>query len=427
MDNLVGKTLLNRYFLREQVGVGGMATIYLAWDKLRNAKMALKVLHSEMARSGENFRMFIQEAEMLRKLEHPNIVRLYEFNREGNVAFLVMEWIDGKNLRQVISERNQPYSLEEISHILQPICSALHYAHQNNIFHCDVKPGNIMLHVDGRVFLGDFGVARLANERMRGGTLPYMAPELFAGATINSRTDIYSLGVTLYEMLSGGNVPFTGTTSNSRGKDTRERIAWEHVNLAPPALTRINKTVPQAVENVVLQALAKVPSQRYNTTMSMLEAFEKARSLPSTGAQLANTQTRGTSPPTIVQPHQPEQIGQRFVPPTPSPASGSAVSIKAPCLVGRGGEINDSIVPLTTQGLSIGRSSTCTLRLNERSISRQHATIIHTRRGFYLRDEGSTLGTFVNNQRIPPGAPVILKQGDMIQIGYYQLFEVRLK
>src|SRR5690606_4717807 len=122
-----------------------------------------------------------------RQLEHPNIVRLYEFDKEGDIAFIVMDWIEGTNLRQAIADHIRPFTPEEVMYILQPVCSALNFAHQNQVFHCDVKPGNILLHVDGRVLLTDFGVARLSTEKIGGGTPPYMAPEQFSGGVVTAQ------------------------------------------------------------------------------------------------------------------------------------------------------------------------------------------------------------------------------------------------
>ena len=172
-------------FLREQIGSGGMADVYQAWDNLRATRMAIKVLRRDLAQSARFNRMFEQEAELLRKLEHPNIVRLYEFDKEGDVVFIVMDWVEGTNLRQAINDRKKPFSLEEVSQILQPVCAALNYAHQNMVFHCDVKPGNIMVDAGGTVYLTDFGIAQYLSSSDRGalhaGTPAYMAPEQIRG------------------------------------------------------------------------------------------------------------------------------------------------------------------------------------------------------------------------------------------------------
>jgi len=243
MAELVGTSLKDRYFLRQLVGSGGMSDVYLAWDKMRSAKMAVKVMYQDVENPDRFFRTFAKDAELLRKLEHPNIVRLYEFERDGEIVFIVMDWIDGRNLRQAISERKTLLPLEEISRILGPVSSALNYAHQNGVVHCDVKPANILLHNDGRVLLSDFGVARVALEQKGGGTVAYMAPEQFSGENVDFRADIYGLGITLYEMLSGGKVPFWGDSPDSQGSTQRERIEWEHLHQYPPPISRFNPQI----------------------------------------------------------------------------------------------------------------------------------------------------------------------------------------
>jgi serine/threonine-protein kinase len=418
MANLVGKTLCDRYFLRELIGSGGTADVYQAWDNLRSTRMAIKVLRHDLAISPRFFQMFAKEAELLRKLEHPNIVRLYEFEKDKDVVFIVMDWVEGSNLRQSITNRHRPFSLEETSHILQPVCSALNYAHQQKVFHCDVKPANILLHVDGRVLLNDFGVARLAHEQTGGGTPPYMAPEQFTKKPADARTDIYALGVTLYEMFSGGQVPYRGDSPDSPGSTTRERIAWEHLNLPLPPLRQFNPGLLEGIELVIQTAMSKEPAQRYATAMDFQKAFEHAR---------MESGRRGSEPRTIIQPLLPQPPPKKEYTPVSPARSTSGAQRKAPHLVARSGDLAGQIVPIPASGLTIGRSTSTQLRLREPSVSRNHAVIIVARRGVYIRDEGSSLGTIVNGQRIPAGAPVLLRHGDVIQVGYYQVFEYRVK
>jgi len=448
MKTLIGTTLLDRYFLRELIGSGGMADVYQAWDKLRATKMAVKVLRRDLANSPRFFQMFAQEAELLRKLEHPNIVRLYEFDKQDDLSFIVMDWIDGSNLREVLRKREKPLTLDEVSSILEPVCSALNYAHQNKVYHCDVKPGNILLHTDGRVLLTDFGVARLASDKTGGGTPQYMAPELLAGKPVNAKSDVYSMGICLYEMLSGGKVPFSGDSPSSQGSTTRDRIAWEHSNLPLPSLLQLNPSLPDSVENMVASALSKDPLRRYATMMDLREAFEQARRAarkdaggPKTIIDLISPllqQISSTKLPTI-----PSLPSQKLPQPRPQPSRPSTVlpsrgsrpihgvapqpigQVRGPYLLIRSGEWSGQAIPIPAQEMTIGRGSNTQLRLRDASVSRLHATIIRTRRGIYIRDEGSSLGTYLNGQPIPPNTPTTLQTGDVIQIGYYQVFEFR--
>jgi serine/threonine protein kinase len=281
MATLAGQTLLGRYFLRELVGSGGMADVYLAWDQLRNAKMAVKVLRRDLGTNSRFFDRFANEADILRKLEHPNIVRLFEYEQDDGIAFIVMQWVEGSNLRQVLTNSHQPLSLADSSRVLESVCSALHYAHENKIYHCDIKPANIMLDIKGNTFdtlLADFGVAQLADTSGGGGTPTYMAPEQFTGDPIDARTDVYALGVTLFEVLTGGTTPYRGLAPSSEGSTTKERIAWEHLNCQPPSLLAINPNYSPAMEKVILTAMQKQPDKRFPSALSFYDAYEKARS-----------------------------------------------------------------------------------------------------------------------------------------------------
>jgi len=414
MASLVKQTLLNRYFLRELVGSGGMADVYLAWDTSRSTQMAVKVLRQDLVHNPRFFQQFAKEAELLRKLEHPNIVRLYEFERQGNITFLVMDWVDGQDLRKTISQRRRPYPASRASTILGPVCSALHYAHQNGVYHCDVKPANILLHRDGRVLLTDFGVARLASEHISGGTPAYMAPEQFQGGAIDARTDEYALGVTLYEMLTGGNLPFNGKSSSSPGKTGRDRIAWEHLNLQAAPPSSINGSIPAAVENVILTALSKNPSDRFPTTMALRESFDQALTAREPRGDDSDSNRR-----TILKPF--GDGGHPDPPPKRREDVQRRPKMRGPHLIGVRGEQAGAGIAIPAGGLRIGRSQGNHIRLGERSVSRNHASIIRSRSGVYVRDEGSSLGTFVNGNKI--AGPTLLKPGDVIRIGYGQEFE----
>ncbi|MGC1377742.1 MAG: FHA domain-containing serine/threonine-protein kinase [Anaerolineales bacterium] len=426
---LIGHTLKDRYYLRVLVGTGGTADVFDAWDNLRAARIAVKILRRDLPNS-KYFELFVKEAELLRRLEHPNIVRIYEFDEHKGMYFLVMDWVDGVDLRNHILNEKRPLSLQETSRILGPICSALNYAHKNNVYHCDVKPPNILLHKDGRVLLTDFGVARLSGATGTGGTPPYMAPEQFMGDDTGPYTDIYGLGITLYEMLSGGQLPFRGESPNSTGTTPRERIAWEHIHLPIPPLRSINPNIAAPVERVVTRALDKNPGNRYATTLDLAEAFDQARMAAGPEKKPGNSTAEMMK--TIILPFKP------VIPPLPvnppsrpiqqPPIAGSSARPTGPHLYGRSGYLTGQVVNLSKRGaMLIGRGSTNDISLPETSVSRLHASIIITQRGVYIQDEGSSLGTQLNGQTIQPRVPVILKHGDVIQIGYQQVLEFRAK
>lgn len=453
MRELEGVTLNHRYFLRKFIASGGMADVYMAWDQLRMSQMAVKVLRRDLACNPRFFQMFAKEAELLRKLEHPSIVRLYEFDRDQgtDTVYIVMDWIDGMDVRRLISQRRGPLDVIETLHILEPVCRALNYAHQNQVFHCDVKPANILLSNDKRVLLSDFGVARHSSENTWGGTPYYMAPEQFPEMSelgqVNARTDVYALGVTLYEMLTGGALPYRGDTPSIQGQKTRERVAWEIRNISFRPVRTYNQNIPQAVDEVVQRALNREQARRYRSALEMSQAFDAALSnqvtltnipqLPSQPIRSSGGNVPPVSTSVAPPPYPPVQVAQQVsqgVPVTP-PATPVVQSVsspaqpKGPHLYGRTGEWASRAVEIPRSGLTIGRSRESHLHLREPSVSRIHASIIRQRigKGIFLRDENSSMGVYLNGQRVQAGAAIPLKTGDIIQIGYYQVFEFREK
>jgi len=427
-----------------------MADVYLAWDQSRNTKMAIKVLRRDLGNNPHFFDRFATEADILRKLEHPNIVRLFDFEREGEIAFIVMQWVDGSNLRQVLTNSKRILSLEDCSRVLGAVCSALHYAHENQIYHCDIKPANIMLDIKGNTFdalLTDFGVAQLADSVGTGGTPTYMAPEQFTGEKIDARTDVYALGVTLYEILSGGKTPYSGLSPLSEGSTTKERIAWEHINSSPPSLVSLNPYCSRAMENVVLTAMQKNPVNRYPSAMSVYNAFEQARSSIPDDTSRANVnlrtlisqfseQTISATTHIVDKVFRNEITGQKMVPAKTTPGqnpndpvnrkisqttTGMNVIGRTPYLYCRSGQYAGQKVPIQMGETIIGRGSQVHLKLNESTVSRRHATLIRTQRAIYIRDDQSSFGTFINGKRI--SNPTSLKVGDIVQIGSQEVFE----
>ena len=418
MNNLVNTVLQDRYFLRQLVGSGGMADVYLAWDRMRASQMAIKVLRPDLANDERAWSTFKEEAHFLQELRHPNIVRFYDVGQDGNLFFIVMEWVDGADLKRAIQDRKQPFNADEAGQILAPLSRALHFAHQSKAYHCDIKPANVLIRkADNEVFLTDFGVSRWKFDRRGGGTPAYMAPELFTGANVTERTEVYAVGITLYEMLSGA-LPFRGE-SKSPGSTSRERIAWEHNNAPLPSLQQANPSLPAAVVTVIQKALNKDSKQRFANIMNLLTAFDNARS----GASPAKPAVVDANTILAPVPDLPESTR----PPTPkSPIRPVTPAKKAgqPHLFAVTGEHARNTITIPRDGLGIGRSRSNQLVLSERSVSRQHATILCTRRAFYIRDENSSLGTYLNGRRISAGGTVVLSHGDRITIAS-QVFEFR--
>ena len=280
MGNLSsGSLILNRYRVDDFIGKGGMADVYKVWDGQRATFLAMKVLHDDLAEDKVFLRRFKREAFTLSKLQHPSIVRFYGLEQTDDLSFMLMDYIEGTTLRKEIYQAQSALTLERVLEIMRPVCSALHYAHAQGITHCDIKPANIMLHKNGSVLLSDFGIARMTEAStstlIGAGTPAYMAPEQARGEDPTPQTDIYALGIVLYEMLTGGERPFTGENARSTGS-TSEKIRWEQINTQPFAPRRLNPNIPLAVEATVLKCLRKEPAQRYPGAQDVFNALAQA-------------------------------------------------------------------------------------------------------------------------------------------------------
>jgi serine/threonine protein kinase len=286
MSYLIGEMLAGRYRVDAYLGEGGMAQVYKAWDSERAASVALKLLRADLAQDVVFLRRFRREAVVLESLQHPHIVRTYGFEQDDLLAFIVMDYISGSSLRtEIFRSQGRPLAAERILELLRPTCGALHYAHRNGIAHCDVKPANILVEDGGRVLLSDFGVARTtenatAMTAVSLGTPAYMAPEQIRGEDPSPATDIYSLGVVLYEMLTGGERPFTGERARTTGS-TAEKVRWEHLNLVPQPLRSLNPGLSTGLESVVEKCLEKDAQRRYASPLDLLDDLEAV--LPGAG------------------------------------------------------------------------------------------------------------------------------------------------
>lgn len=270
-DKYIGKMLDDRYEILEVIGEGGMAIVYRALDHRLNRDVAVKIMRDEMAADEEFRRRFCTESHAVAMLSHPNIVAVYDVSHNDNVEYIVMELVDGITLKQYI-ERKGVVAWKEVVHFTKQICKALAHAHERGIIHRDIKPQNIMLLRDGTIKVGDFGIAALENEVYENngeaiGSIHYIAPEQARGECPDARSDIYSLGVMMYEMLTGG-LPFTGNTLGE--------IAVQHMNAKPVPPHEKNPEIPLELERITLKAMSAELSERYqsaNELLSDLEAF----------------------------------------------------------------------------------------------------------------------------------------------------------
>lgn len=270
-DKYIGKMLDDRYEILEVIGEGGMAIVYRALDHRLNRDVAVKIMRDEMAADEEFRRRFCTESHAVAMLSHPNIVAVYDVSHNDNVEYIVMELVDGITLKQYM-ERKGVVAWKEVVHFTKQISKALAHAHERGIIHRDIKPQNIMLLRDGTIKVGDFGIAALENEVYENngeaiGSIHYIAPEQARGECPDARSDIYSLGVMMYEMLTGG-LPFTGNTLGE--------IAVQHMNAKPVPPHEKNPEIPLELVRITLKAMSAELSERYqsaNELLSDLEAF----------------------------------------------------------------------------------------------------------------------------------------------------------
>jgi serine/threonine protein kinase len=274
--NLIGKQL-GQYEILEEIGRGGMAVVYKAYQPSLNRYVAIKVLLPHLSLDKEFIERFQREALAAGKLEHPNIIHIYDVGQEGDLHYLVMSLVAGPNLAARLAREGALDSRTAFT-IVRQVGAALDFAHSQGVVHRDVKPSNILLTSTGEAILTDFGIAMAASESRLTqtgahiGTPAYMSPEQAEGHTVDGRADLYSLGVVLYEMLSG-QVPFQA--------DTPAAVLYKQVHTPPPSLSTLRPTVPKAVEHVVLRALEKDPNKRYPHASEMVDALAQAM-LPET-------------------------------------------------------------------------------------------------------------------------------------------------
>lgn len=277
MDKNIGKKLDGRYELLELIGVGGMADIYRARDIQEDRIVAVKILKTEFAGSDEFLRRFRNESKAIALLSHPNIVKIYDVGFTDKVQFIVMEYVDGITLTDYI-EQQGVLKWRDAVHFTVQILRALQHAHDRGIVHRDIKSSNIMLLRDGTIKVMDFGIARFNRENNKTvsektiGSVHYISPEQARGDITDERSDIYSVGVALYEMLTGKK-PFDG--------DTPVAIALKHMQSTPKKPTELNETIPEGLEQIVLRAMQKEPYQRYQTAGEMIKDLEDFKKNPS--------------------------------------------------------------------------------------------------------------------------------------------------
>ena len=277
MDKYVGRRLDSRYEIKELIGVGGMAMVYKAYDSVDDKTVAIKILKDEFLGNAEFMRRFKNESKAIAVLSHPNIVKVYDVSFGDKIQYIVMEYIDGITLKEYIGQQ-KVIPWKEAVHFTVQILQALQHAHEKGIVHRDIKPQNIMLLQDGSIKVTDFGIARISNNETRTmtsktiGSVHYIAPEQARGGVIDGKADIYSVGVMLYEMLTG-QLPFEA--------DNAVSVAIMQMQNDPKPLRELNDKIPEGIEQITLRAMRKEPKQRFASAGEMLEAIEMFRRDPS--------------------------------------------------------------------------------------------------------------------------------------------------
>jgi serine/threonine protein kinase len=380
MQDLTGRAW-GRFQIIEERGRGGMAIVYKAYDGVLQRTVALKVLLPLLSSNTEFVQRFRREAITAANLRHPNIVVIYDVGSHEDYQYIVMEYLEGQTLQQEIDLKGV-MPLERTVSILGQLTEALEYAHQQHLVHRDIKPANIIVGAQDRVTLTDFGLvkaasrSRITGEGVAVGTLKYMSPEQAVGKELDYRSDLYSLGVVVYEMLTG-RTPFTGGTPY--------QALHELIYEPPVRPSTINPRMDPGVERALLQALSKEPDSRY----ARAGAFAQAMALAS---GLRPSQDWGG---------QTEMLSRQVV---------------LRLLAADGREY-----PVYWGRVTIGRDTDNDVVIPDRQVSRHHALIQCGSRGCTVTDRGSTNGTLINGVRIQPEMPWPLRQEDVLQLGSVQL------
>jgi len=370
----------------EEVGHGGMATVYKAHHASLDRYVAIKVMDAAMSSEHDFIERFRREARVIARLDNPHIVPVYDFDELNGQPYLVLKFIDGLTLGQRM--KSSPLSMLEVLELVTAVGSGLQYAHNQRILHRDIKPSNVLVAKEGSIYLTDFGLARMVegNSSLTGdtivGTPHYISPEQALNAEkLDERTDIYSFGVMIYEMVTG-RVPFDADTAFS--------IIEDHIYTPPPPPSTIRPELSLEVEDVILKALAKKSTDRYENVSDLVKAFKQAW-IASSDSKTASSSTLDSIP----------EIPSFFAE-------------------------NGRSFPLNSEKSVIGRNSSTKNIMNEidltnldikKIISRRHAMVQRKDDRFLLYDLNSRNGTFVNGERISSREPHALKPGDVVEFG----------
>lgn len=384
MSFIIGATV-GPYEICEQLGQGGMATVYKAYHPDLDRHVAIKVIDATLASEKDFIERFRREARVIARFDNPHIVPVYDFGQYKGQPYYVLKLIDGQTLQERM--RASPLFNFEILEIVLAVADALQYAHHGGVLHRDIKPSNVMIAQDGKIYLTDFGLAKfiestssLTGDRIVG-TPHYISPEQAQNTEkMDEGTDIYSFGVMIYEMVVGC-LPYDGKTAFS--------IIEDHIRRPPPLPTSIKPDLAKEVEAVILKAMAKSRSDRYESIAAMAKAFEKAWVAHADLKTVSSTKNAPSRTP-ILQ----SENGEKF------PLTSKKT------VLGRNSEAKNIRNDIDLSGMDV-----------KKIVSRRHAMIQGQNNEFYLHDLNSHNGTFLNGDRVAPDQPRKLRPGDIIEFG----------
>lgn len=385
MSFVIGESV-GPYHIQEQLGQGGMATVYKAYHPALDRYVAIKVMDAVLSKERDFIERFRREARVIARLDNSHIVPVYDFDEHNGQPYIVLKFIDGQTLRDRM--KASPLSKPEILKIVSSIGDGLQYAHNRGVLHRDTKPSNVLIASDGKVYLTDFGLARIVESAssltgdMIVGTPHYISPEQAVNAEkLDEGTDIYSFGVMIYEMVLGC-LPFDSDTAFS--------VIEDHIYKAPPLPTSIKPDLPAEVEAVILKALAKQRSDRYETVADLVNAFKKSWTTEADEQDdISSTTMESTAIASLL-----AENGKSF-------ALASEMVI-----LGRNSSSQNIKNDIDLSDLDV-----------KKIISRRHAMIKRQNNEFILYDLDSRNGTFLNGERLTSTQPRTLASGNVIEFG----------